>query len=150
MKRLLLFLFLGVQIPLMAQKDSLDIRRFFMLMPDSLTPYLTANNRLDMIDFMDAHMKAIVKNELGSDTEMTFLSDDSLCIIMSNALTIELWQGKEDKDVVLYLKRTYQISKKQKEVLLQRFTSSWGLLSATSLASSLLEREDEVFEKSGY
>ncbi|MBR6998224.1 MAG: DUF3256 family protein, partial [Prevotella sp.] len=36
----------------------------FKAMPDSLMPYLTKNNRLDMIDFMEANMKAEITNQL--------------------------------------------------------------------------------------
>ena len=36
----------------------LEIRDVFKQMPDSLMPYLSQNNRLDFIDFLDANMKA--------------------------------------------------------------------------------------------
>ena len=59
-------------------------------MPDSLMPYLTGNNRLDFIDFMDSNMKASVSNQTGGNSEMTALTDDSLSIRMSDALRVDM------------------------------------------------------------
>ena len=62
----------------MAQQSDLSVRDALKLMPDSLVPYLSLNNRLDMVDFMDAKMRAAVDNSLGGESEMTFLSDELL------------------------------------------------------------------------
>lgn len=62
----------------------------FRQMPDSLMPYLTANNRLDFIDFLDSNMKAEVSNKTGGTSEMTALTDDSLSIRMSEALRVDM------------------------------------------------------------
>lgn len=52
----------------------------FLQMPDSLLPYLTENNRLDFIDFLESGMNAIVTNELGGKSEMYKLEDDYLSL----------------------------------------------------------------------
>ena len=44
-----------------ASAQELKMRDVFKQMPDSLLPYLTQNNRLDFIDFMDSNMVAIVR-----------------------------------------------------------------------------------------
>lgn len=62
----------------------------FRQMPDSVFPTLSTNNRLDMIDFIDSKMKAEVTNLLGGKSELTALTDDSLCLRMSNAATINM------------------------------------------------------------
>lgn len=137
------------------------ISEVFKAMPDSLTPYLTTNNRLDLLDFMEAKMKAVVNNELGGETEMTFLSDDSLCVKMNDALTFELKLEKSVSNtqsqvldsadstdsIVICLKKTYKTSGHQKEVITQRFSSSWCPVSKPSVTSTLLRRDDEVFDK---
>ena len=46
------------------------MRDVFRQMPDSIMPYLSQNNRLDFIDFLDSDMKAEVKNALGGTREM--------------------------------------------------------------------------------
>ena len=66
------------------------LKDVFKQMPDSLMPYLSANNRLDFIDFMDSNMKAEVTNQTGGTSEMTALTDDSLSIRMSDALRVDM------------------------------------------------------------
>ena len=44
-------------------------------MPDTLVPYLSENNRLDMIDFKEARMKAEVRNAQEGRSELVTLTD---------------------------------------------------------------------------
>ncbi len=74
-----------------SQASAQEIRDVFKQMPDSLVPYLTQNNRLDFLDFLDSNMKAEVKNRLGGTSEMTGLSADSLSISMSSTLRTDLF-----------------------------------------------------------
>lgn len=148
MKKILLLSFLlSGHLFVLAQTKPLNIREVFKQMPDSLLPYLTNNNRLDMMDFMDAKMKAAVDNMLGGESEMTFLSDDSLCIKMSDAMTLELKLQTENNEQIIMMKRTYQTAKRQKEILINSFSSSWRPISEVSLESTLLKRDDEVISK---
>ena len=78
MKKLLMGWLLSVA--LCAPAQHLTIRDVFKSMPDSLMPYLSNNNRLDFIDFMDSNMKAEVKNQFGGNSIMTALTEDSLSI----------------------------------------------------------------------
>lgn len=72
-------------IPCLAQQK---IRDVFLQMPDSLLPYLTENNRLDFLDFMDSNMKAEVHNELGGKSEMLSLTDELLALQLSHSLKV--------------------------------------------------------------
>ena len=58
---------------LMAQTSTL--RQLFSEMPDTLLPILSHNNRLDLLDFHAAGMKAVVANTLEGTTELTHLND---------------------------------------------------------------------------
>ena len=147
MRRIIVLLLVFSPLWALAQTDSLTIRQVFNTMPDSLTAYLTTNNKLDMIDFMDAKMKATVNNKLGGESQMLYLSDDSLCVKMSAALQMELWLERTDTAAVVVLKRTYQMTGCQKEVLVNRFTSSWHPIGDAIVQSTLLRRDDEVFAK---
>ncbi|MBO7115466.1 MAG: DUF3256 family protein [Prevotella sp.] len=71
--------------PCEAQRKMRDV---FLQMPDSLLPYLTENNRLDFLDFMDSGMKAEVHNELGGRSEMLSLSDEMLTLQVSHAMKV--------------------------------------------------------------
>ena len=59
MKKLLYFI-LGFT--LTASLQAQEVRQAFINMPDSILPILTKVNRADCIDFLDSHMRAIVKN----------------------------------------------------------------------------------------
>lgn len=121
------------------------MREAFTAMPDSLMPYLTKNNRLDMIDFMDAKMKAAVTNMLGGETVMTFLSDDSLAVRMSDALTLEMKVQKADTTAVVFVKHTYQTVGGEHQALLTRYDArSWQELSPATVLESTLPG---LFEK---
>ena len=77
-------------VTLAIQAQTLKARDVFRQMPDSILPYLTENNRLDMLDFMDSHMKARVQNKFDGYSEMLTLTDDSLTIQMSSMLRLTL------------------------------------------------------------
>ena len=89
MRRWLSAVFLALIVS-QASAQELKIRDVFKQMPDSLMPYLTQNNRLDFIDFIDSDMKAEVTNMMGGVSEMTALTDDSLSIRMSDALRVDM------------------------------------------------------------
>ena len=73
-----------------ASAADVQLREVFKAMPDSLMPYLSKNNRLDFIDFLDSNMQAQVKNQLGGSSEMLSIADDSLSIRMNDALRIDM------------------------------------------------------------
>ena len=120
------------------------VREVFKAMPDSLMPYLTTNNRLDLMDFMDAKMKAAVTNLLEGQTEMTFLSDDSLCVRMSDALTIEMKTQKVDTVTVAILKRVYHTREGERQAVLTRYDArTWQELAPATVIESTLPKFDE-------
>lgn len=65
-------------------------KEVFKAMPDSLLPYLSQNNRLDFIDFMESNMEAKVTNALNGKSEMTALSDRYLCLQLNEASRLQL------------------------------------------------------------
>lgn len=87
-KYIAVFLFLVTVLPLCGQ--TVTCRDVFREMPDSIIPYLTENNRLDMLDFMDSHMKAVIQNRFDGHSEMLTLSDDSLTLKLSDALLMTI------------------------------------------------------------
>ena len=69
-------------------------------MPDSIVPYLSENNKLDMIDFLDSKMKAEVHNLLDGKTELLTLSERSAVLLLNEAshLSIRLLDVVEPVD----------------------------------------------------
>lgn len=59
-------------------------------MPDSLLPYLTHNDKLDMIDYLDAKMRAEVTNKMGGKSTLDSISNDYLHMTLNEAVTIEM------------------------------------------------------------
>ena len=84
------FFFLLVSCMAVSAQSQTTIRDLFRQMPDSILPYLTENNRLDMIDFIDSKMKARVQNKFDGYSELLSLSDDSLSLQMSPVLRLTM------------------------------------------------------------
>lgn len=56
----------------------------FIAMPDSVEPLLSRNNRLDLVDFVDSHMRAEVDNALDGKSRLLSLSERH-CMLQSSA-----------------------------------------------------------------
>lgn len=84
---LLAGLFLCLTLTVMSQTTMRDV---FKQMPNSIVPYLTENNRLDFIDFIDSNMKAEVTNAFGGKSEMQKLTADYLSLHLNAAASIEM------------------------------------------------------------
>ena len=126
--------------------NELSIASLFKAMPDSLMPYLSKNNRLDMLDFRDANMKAEVTNLLDGKSEMTQLSADSLTIRMSDILDIEMsLVFSEPSDTLIHVVRIYHNGDTITERIRDVYNSHWQLLSSVIVHSSVLRRDDDVF-----
>ena len=110
--------------------QDLKMRDVFNHMPDSLMPYLSHNNRLDFIDFIDSNMKSEVRNKLGGTSEMTALTDDSLAIRMSDALQVNLLLMKLDQPVdsfqqVVVFSQTFLIDSVYKDTEVLFYSTDW-------------------------
>ena len=79
-----------------------DIRKLFLSMPDSIMPMLTANDRLDFLDFMDSGMKAKVSNRLGGESVMTDLSGTSLTVrtSQSSSTCIAVYENRRGRMLI--------------------------------------------------
>lgn len=78
---------LGFSLSMYAQ----EAKTLFVQMPDSLSPWLTAINRADCIDFLESKMRAQVENRFGRKSEMTALSSDYIHVRLAPEVD---WQMK--------------------------------------------------------
>lgn len=69
---------------------SVTMRDVFTQMPDTLFPYMTETNKLDMLDFLDSGMKAIVIDELGDSLRLDTVTDNYLRMTTSPASYVEM------------------------------------------------------------
>jgi hypothetical protein len=58
--------------------------------PASIVPYLSENNKLDMIDFLDSNMKAEVTNMLEGKTELQKLTERTAVLQLNEATRLDL------------------------------------------------------------
>ena len=129
MRRWLLAIMVAAMIG-QASAEDLMIRDVFKQMPDSLMPYLSQNNRLDFIDFIDSNMKAEVSNMTGGTSEMTALTGDSLSIRMSEALRVDMLLLNLDEPVdsirqVIVFVETFLADSIYGESVCKTFTVDW-------------------------
>ena len=146
-------------------QDLMTLKDVFRQMPDSIVPYLSENNRLDFIDFMESGMKAEVKNRLGGTSEMTALTDDSLSIRMSDALRMDILLLKpvgmtDSCRQVICVVNTFGTDSLSQESQKVFYTPSWSRISQMPSFSAvdsqrikrlevqtILKRDDEILKK---
>lgn len=152
MKRLIFLSVMSLLVPSFSLAQQLTMATVFKAMPDSLLPYLTTNDRLDMVDFCEARMKAEVTNQLGGQSEMLFLSTDSLMLRLSSVLTIELKlvpvaESVDSSSCVVRMVRRYTLNENQAVRVVDVYTTAWRHLSTEQESASLLKRDDDLFLK---
>ncbi len=128
------------------------MRDVFRQMPDTLLLTMSHNNRLDMIDFIDSGMKAVVTDNLGGQCSMDTLTADFAQISMGKSLSIELKllssaaQLPDSSTCVVCMVKTFGSETKESEVTF--FTQKWQPLPTTlvpvSYASQLVVRPDTI------
>ena len=149
-------------VSLTGRAENLKIQDVFKQMPNSVLPTLSENNRLDMLDFMASNMKAEVTNRLGGKSEMTVLTDSTLTIRVSDALTVELLLLRSeytDKNL-LCLIETFGRDSLSLDSQVRFFTPSWERLNeppqlsvsdqntiSSKKVQTILKRDEEILKK---
>ena len=120
------------------------IRDWLALMPDSVMPLLTKNNRLDFIDFYDAKMAAVVTNRMDGKSRMDTLTDDFVHIGYTNVsdIAMKLLPINDSTDV-LCMVTTVKAAVSDSRIAF--FDAQWQPL---SVASYLTEPSMEDFRSS--
>ena len=110
-----------------------DVRDVFVAMPDSVLPLLSAINRLDMLDFHDSGMKAVVRNRLEGESELTDISPQSLRIRYTgnSDVTIRLFYYRDSVPVIC-VAHTVE-SNGICDSRLNFFDSKWNILDASRM-----------------
>ena len=138
-----------------AQQTTLTIDSLFAEMPDSVLPYLSRNNRLDLIDFSKASMKAVVTNSFDEDCEMEQVAENYLGICVDGCSIVEMKLKKADRllpdssEYMLYMLKT--VGCETKHSVLYRYTSRWNSLGEEQIQISnpqeLMERKMPVTDE---
>lgn len=121
----------------------------FAAMPDSLMPYLTSNNRLDLVDFANAGMFSEVKNVFDDATQMNCLTDNYLQLHLNPSTDVEMKLVKADSVLadssayVVYVVKTYRCADAEHSVV-GKFTSRWNPM---HLALDLSDYKPKMVER---
>lgn len=146
MRHLVLFFCMALSLSASAG-DGITLRDVFRQMPDSLMPTLTQNNRLDFLDFLDAGMKAEVKNRLGGTSVMTALTADSLSLQVSPALRVDmlllpLAEPIDSMNQVVVVGETFLADSVYGETAVRYFSTDWKLIPTPPLSEIQQKRID--------
>ena len=154
MKKLMLALFMATTFS--QASAGIAIRDVFKAMPDSLMPYLSKNDRLDFIDFLDSGMKAEVKNQLGGTSQMIALGPDSLTILMNPSLRVDMLTT----DSVVVMIETFIVDSIYGESRVHYYSADWKPLVSTPVLTeaqqqrisrlqmqNIVKRDDDLLKK---
>lgn len=137
MKRILFSCLVAVN-TIVSSADTLTIRQLFVEMPDTVLPYISRNNRLDCLDFIDSNMKAEVTNMFGGKSQMTAVTDDSITILLSEACRVDIFllsmsQTIDSSSKVIAILHTIGLENEHQETEVDYYTVRWNRLADGSL-----------------
>ena len=134
--------------------EAKSMKDLLVSMPDSMTPALNSNLRLEFAELQEMGVKAEVKNLLGEASVMDTLTQDFVQIRLSSASTLQMKKLPiEQGDSVLCVVKTFAGPEKESELRL--FTQDWKALDAShlfdgkgigELAGSLVQKPDTMSE----
>ncbi len=118
------YLLLFILLPATAQTRMRDV---FAQLPDSVLPYMTKNNRLDCIDFIENGIEARVKNRFSEHVVLDSLTEDYLRLSTSTSSYVEMKLVPHNGDTCICVNRTYLGTTPDSDVRL--YSKNWTLLS---------------------
>ena len=94
-----------------------EMKDCFKDAPDNIFPLLTHNNRLDMLDFLDSNMDAVVKNVYGESSQLLVMRSNYMKLRSSSSLDMEMMMLPYKNDTLLCLVKTYYVPESESELL---------------------------------
>lgn len=129
-----------------ATETGIVMKDIFREMPDSLMPYLSHNNRLDLIDFFDSGMKAEVTNEFDGHSQLTMLTADSLSLQLSAALRVDMLLLKSEglpadsATHVVCVLSTYGVDPVARQTVVRYYSPRWQPYTVANAPISPVDR----------
>ena len=103
-----------------------SVADLWISMPDELVPYLTLNQKKEMIECRKIGVDSKVKNKLQGDTDIDTLSADYGKFIVSNSREIEMVKLPTKNDSILLVIDTYKGPLAHSKAAF--YTLEWGIL----------------------
>lgn len=134
--------------------QNMHMAELFKQMPDSLMPYLTTNNKLDMLDFIDAGMEAKVTNKFDGESILCELDSTYLRLKLNTSVEVEMKLLSSSNLLndstkhLIFIVTTY--GDLIKESVLKLFTSKWNSIAhditKSKLISYVIHKPDTMSE----
>ena len=83
-----------------------DMKQLFIGMPTELLPELSADNKLDCIDFLASGMKATVQNKFGENSSLLVINDKYALMKVSSAMQCEMRLLTDGSDSLICIVKT--------------------------------------------
>lgn len=111
-----------------------EMKDCFKDAPDNVFPLLTHNNRLDMLDFLDSKMDAVVKNVYGESSQLLVMRSNYMKLRSSSSLDMEVMMLPYKSDTLLCLVKTYYVPEPESELLFFE-SATWTPVQEKNLVS---------------
>jgi hypothetical protein len=125
------------------------MRDLWQSMPDSMIPYLTKNQRIELVDFMDMKVKADVKNQFGEETVMDTLTSNYTSVRLNASSVMQLrLMPVPGQDSIICMVRTVLGPVAESEVLF--YDQEWNKIGEQSLSAyqaQLIQKPDTMSQQ---
>jgi len=143
MRKITLFLLLAVSVSAFSQ---VTMRDCFLKMPHDVMPYLSENNRLDCLDFIDSKMDAKVKNVFDNEITLDTLTSQYLSMSLGEGCRVEMRLfplSADSAEQVLCIATTYGDSVRESSLHFYN-PQTWRPIAADSLFSLPVQHPGEM------
>ncbi|PTL25053.1 hypothetical protein C3V39_10030 [Prevotella sp. oral taxon 820] len=122
-----LFIFILLFIAINNTLYAKSMKDLWLTMPDSIIPYLNANDRLQFIDYNDLHVQATVTNKLQGECKMDTLTSNYVHVSLTPCSSIEMrLLPYANNDSILCVVKTYGDENKESQIYF--YDQNWTLL----------------------
>lgn len=122
----------------LSHSQEMTMNRLFREMPDSLIPYLSQSNRLDLIDFIESGMESKVVNGFDETVRLDKLTSDYMRLELSQSSVIEMkllpYTNVESEDSIRQVVcMLMSFGADTRESSLNFYTTDWKRLSSEDM-----------------
>ena len=117
----------------MTMASAQDMRTVFLNAPDKIFPLLTGNDRADLVDFIEADMKAKVSNRLDGASELHELGRDYLMLATTASSTMQMKLLPVKDDTIICVGKTVKAEAADSRIFF--YDKEWNMLNAGGMFS---------------
>ena len=115
----------------MTMASAQDMRTIFLNAPDKIFPLLTGNDRADLVDFIEADMKAKVSNRLDGTSELHELGRDYLMLATTASSTMQMKLLPVKDDTIICVVKTVKAEAADSRIFF--YDKEWNALDGSAM-----------------